>query len=136
MTISEKDKEDLIAYRFDQAKESADTAELLIKFNKNAAAVNRIYYSAFYCLLALGLFHNFKSSKHMQLIGWFNKTFILTGIFEKEFGRILRDCYNLRISADYDSFSSFTEADIMVLYRDMKSFITLIENYINKMKNE
>jgi len=46
-------------------------------------AVNRIYYGLFYIITALSLKYEFSTSKHQQLIGWFNKTFIKSEIFSK-----------------------------------------------------
>ena len=39
-------------------------------------AVNRIYYGLYYAVTALAIKHRFETSKHLQLIGWFNKEFI------------------------------------------------------------
>lgn len=130
MTIEEQTRDDLIKYRLDQAKETINVVDLLIKNNKLSPAVNRIYYGMFYSLLALALQFNFETSKHQQLIGWFNKEFIRTGLIEKEFGRILRDAYENRTSGDYDSFVIFDQAEVLLLYSDMKSFIEQIEAFI------
>ncbi|WP_372950781.1 HEPN domain-containing protein [Mariniphaga sp.] len=132
MTISEQEREALIQYRLEQAQNSANDAELLMKNEKIPAAINRIYYAVFYCVLALALKEGYKTSKHMQLIGWFNKTFIATGKIENDYGRILRDCYEYRKSADYDTFVNFNRTDINLLYDEMKSFIAEIERYISE----
>ena len=79
MSIPEEKRHALIQYRIEQAKETAEEANLLIKHNKFRAAINRIYYAMFYMLLALGLKYHFETSKHRQLLGWFNKTFIKNG---------------------------------------------------------
>jgi len=47
---------------------------VLIDNNRFRSAVNRIYYGMFYPLMALGLANHFETSKHGQLIGWFNKS--------------------------------------------------------------
>jgi len=91
MTIEEQTKDDLIKYRLAQARETIEVVDLLIKNDKLSSAVNRIYYGMFYSLLALALQFNFETSKHQQLIGWFNKDFIRTELIAKEYGRILRD---------------------------------------------
>jgi len=91
MTLAEEEKLSLINYRLKQAYEAAESAELLIANNRSAAAINRIYYAVFYCVMALALKSGFKTSKHLQLIGWFNKTFIRTGLIDQDFGRILKD---------------------------------------------
>ncbi len=131
MTISEQEREALIQYRLEQAQNSANDAELLMKNEKIPAAINRIYYAVFYCVLALALKEGYKTSKHMQLIGWFNKTFIATGKIENDYGRILRDCYEYRKSADYDTFVNFNRTDIDLLFNEMKSFLKKMEQFIN-----
>ncbi len=79
MTMNEADKNELIKYRIKQAKETFSVIELLIENDKYPAAFNRTYYGIFYSLLALGLKYGYETSKHQQLIGWFNKEFSLHG---------------------------------------------------------
>jgi uncharacterized protein (UPF0332 family) len=130
MTIEEQTRDDLIKYRLEQARDTIEVVDLLIKNDKLSSAINRIYYGMFYSLLALALQFNFETSKHQQLIGWFNKEFIRTGLIEKEFGRILREAFENRTSGDYDSFVIFDQAEVLLLFSDMKSFIEQIEVFI------
>jgi len=81
MTIDEKDKLSLIKYRIERAYKSLNDAEYLILRDKLNTSVNRIYYSIFYILSALALKHSFITSKHQQLIGWFNRNLIKTNIY-------------------------------------------------------
>jgi uncharacterized protein (UPF0332 family) len=74
--ISEDNRRELIDYRFNQARETLELARFLADQGKLAVAVNRIYYGMFYALGALALKHRFETSKHAQLIGWFNKNFV------------------------------------------------------------
>lgn len=135
MTINEQTKADLIKYRIDQARDTIEVVDLLIENDKLSTAVNRLYYGMFYSLLALALKFNFETSKHQQLIGWFNKEFIRTGLIEKEYGRILRDAYENRTSGDYDSFVVFDRTEVLLLFSDMKSFIEQLEIYIRSSSN-
>jgi len=130
MTVEEQTRDDLIKYRLEQARDTIDVVDLLIKNDKLSSSINRIYYGMFYSLLALALQFNFETSKHQQLIGWFNKEFIRTGLIEKEFGRILRDAFANRTSGDYDSFVIFDQTEVLLLFSDMKSFIEKIETFI------
>ncbi|GAB1454275.1 HEPN domain-containing protein [Draconibacterium sp.] len=130
MTLADEEKKSLIIYRLRQADEAADSAELLLANYKTAAAINRIYYAVFYCVMALALKSGFNTSKHLQLIGWFNKTYIRTGLIDQEFGRILKDCYEYRKKADYDSFVEFERIDVNLLLNEMKKFLSNIKNYI------
>jgi uncharacterized protein (UPF0332 family) len=131
MTMEEQTKDDLIKYRLEQARDAIDVVDLLIKNDKLPAAVNRIYYGLFYSLLALSLRFNYETSKH-QLIGWFNKEFIRSGLIEKEFGRILRDAFENRTSGDYDSFVEFNQTEVLIFFAEMKSFIERIEIFIRE----
>jgi len=53
--ISKDDREILIKYRLDQAKQTIGEVGKLIEMDLLNVAVNRIYYGIFYCLTALAL---------------------------------------------------------------------------------
>ena len=86
--ISDNNRQILIQYRLEQSETTISEAELLIDHNKYRAAVNRIYYGMFYCLLALGNKFSFETSKHSQLIGWFNKNFIKEKKIDQKYGKM------------------------------------------------
>jgi len=48
----------------------------------------------FYSLMALGLKCEFETSKHAQLIGWFNKAFIHEGLIDSKYGKIITKAFN------------------------------------------
>lgn len=114
-----------------QAKETVSEAELLIEHGRYRAAVNRIYYGMFYALSALGHASEFFTSKHAQLIGWFNKNFIKEGVFEQKYGKMLREAFELRNKGDYDVFVEFSRTDVLKQFEEMKAFIDVLEQYIN-----
>jgi uncharacterized protein (UPF0332 family) len=74
--INENDREALIEYRLNQAFDTIELAKFLVSSDKLVIAVNRIYYGMYYALTALALKNKFETSKHGQLIGWFNKEFM------------------------------------------------------------
>lgn len=76
--INEEDRKTLIDYRLKQAKETISQSRFLIDSDQLVLAVNRIYYGMFYAVTALAMKHRFETSKHFQLIGWFNKEFVST----------------------------------------------------------
>jgi uncharacterized protein (UPF0332 family) len=85
----------------------------------------------FYSLLAIALKIGFQSSKHAQLIGWFNKTFIKEGLLEKKFGRIINQAFIRRTQGDYDSFVEFNHEAVKLLFDDMQVFNAAIDRWIN-----
>ena len=74
--IDENDRQSLIDYRLRQAIDTIDLANFLATSEKYVIAVNRIYYGMYYALTALALKNGFETSKHGQLIGWFNREYI------------------------------------------------------------
>lgn len=76
---------------------------------KFRAAINRMYYGIFYALLALGLKYQFETSKHRQLLGWFNKTFIKDDILPRKYGKIAREAFEVRQKGDYDTYIEFSK---------------------------
>jgi len=132
MSIDNQDRLDLIQYRLAEAKDTQSDVELLISHDRHRAAINRIYYSMFYSLLALGLKYEFETSKHAQLIGWFNKTFIQSGLIEKKVGKIINKAFNRRTKGDYDSYIEFDMETIIEMYEEMKDFNSAIERFINQ----
>lgn len=94
MSLEENERNELIRYRLDEAKETVIDVQLLIDNDRFRAAVNRIYYGMFYSLLALGLAFQFETSKHQQLLGWFNKNFVHEGLIDPKFGKMINKASN------------------------------------------
>jgi uncharacterized protein (UPF0332 family) len=129
--ISNSDREILIQYRLDQAKQAIGEVSKLIEMDLLNVAVNRIYYGIFYCLTALALKYEFSSSKHGQLIGWFNQTFIKTSQIDVKYGKIIRDAYKNRSDGDYAPFISFSKEDVQDMHADMIDFIERINSFLS-----
>ena len=91
MTISKTDREALIQRRTDKAREALNDAGFLASDGRGTAAVNRIYYAVFHALSALALRYSFSTSKHRQIIGWFNKEFVKSSDESIKFKFTLKD---------------------------------------------
>jgi len=130
MTLDDNDKKILIRYRIEEAEETIEDVRLLIENDRLRAAINRIYYGMFYSLLALGMAHDFETSKHPQLIGWFNKNFIHGEKIEPEYGKMINKAYNRRTKGDYDVYVDFDRDIVIEMFNEMKDFIDRIKNYL------
>lgn len=129
-----ENRTNLINYRLEQAQETISEAELLIAHKKYRAAVNRIYYGMFYAVSAVGAQCGFATSKHGQLLGWFNQMFIKPGIFDRTYGKMLREAFELRLQGDYDAFIEFSEADVRTRLKEMTLFINAIAQYLRQQQ--
>lgn len=120
-------KDELIRYRIERCNETIIETEEAIRNNHFHLAVNRIYYAIFYAISALAIKDDFSTSKHHQLLGWFNKQYVSTNIISKDLGKIYRDAFTNRMLGDYDDFIEFEEAKIRNNFNKAKSFINEIK---------
>lgn len=125
------DRKSLVAYRLNQAFETIELAKFLVSNEKLAIAVNRIYYGMYYALTALALKNSFETSKHGQLIGWFNKEFITSKKVDPKFGKILRNAYQNRTKGDYDAFVSFASVEVELMLNEMTHFIKEVQRLLS-----
>jgi uncharacterized protein (UPF0332 family) len=130
MTTENNDRKNLIKYRLEQAEETISDVQLLIENDRLRSAVNRIYYGMFYSLLALGIANSFETSKHDQLIGWFNKHFIHDGLIDSKYGKIINKAFNRRTKGDYDTYVEFEKDIVIEMFSEMKDFISEIKSYL------
>ncbi|MFH0974582.1 MAG: HEPN domain-containing protein [Spirochaetota bacterium] len=99
--MTNEEKIILIKYRLERADESLKAASLMFENNLYIPAINRIYYSMFYAIQALLVISESTFTKHGQVKGYFNRAFIKTGIFPKEFGRLFNTVFEYRQKFDY-----------------------------------
>lgn len=124
--MKDDEKNALIEHRVSKAMAAIDEVDFLINNNKLLLAVNRIYYGMFYILSALSLKYDFSTSKHQQLIGWFNKEFVATGKVEPKYGKILHNAFSNRSTGDYDDFAEFEEDEVKISFNELKDYVKTI----------
>ncbi len=132
MSLDEKERQNLIVHRINRAIDTISDVQFLIDNEKPGMAVNRIYYGMFHALSALALKHQFSTSKHQQLIGWFNKNYIKEKKIDAEFGRVLRKAFEKRSKSDYDDWAEFDMDEVNALFKDMKIFIDKMQDILKK----
>jgi uncharacterized protein (UPF0332 family) len=91
----------LVTYRLEQADESLAAARVLLEKGLSRQAINRAYYAMFYAVLALLATRQRETSKHSGAISLFDKEFVKSGMFSKDFSRWLHDAFDLRQRSDY-----------------------------------
>jgi uncharacterized protein (UPF0332 family) len=126
----EYEKDVLVKYRIERARESIDEAKIAIDSNKLFNAENRIYYSIYYIVSALSIKNNFTTSKHSQLLGWFNKNFIKTKVINPELGKTYYTAFEKRQKGDYEDLKYFTVEEVNNDFLKMLEFVDIIEKLI------
>lgn len=120
----------LIRYRIEQAHETLREADILYAQSALRGTVNRAYYAMFYALLALLATKQLGTSKHSGAIGLFDREFVKTGIFSREFSRALRIAFERRQTYDYGEIIEIDEATDQETLKKAKSFVEEIEKYL------
>lgn len=124
------DKDDLVKYRLERAKETLEDAQLLIESKRWNSAINRLYYSAFYAVIALLLNENHKTTTHNGVKSIFSEQFIKKNIISQEFGKRYSQLFTWRQKGDYADLFDFTEEKVLPYYDFVKKFILQIERII------
>ena len=118
-----------------KARGALSDAEYVIQDNRYNVALNRLYYAIFYAVQALAYNDDFITSKHSQLMGWFNKKFIYDQqIFPKRMNEVYSKAYMNRQEADYDLMNDddYSGEEINLFYEDSKFFVSSVEEYLNR----
>ena len=124
------EKGDLVKYRLERAKETLEDAQLLIESKRWNSAINRLYYSAFYAVIALLLNENHKTTTHNGVKSIFSEQFIKKNIISQEFGKRYSQLFTWRQKGDYADLFDFTEEKVLPYYDFVKKFILQIEKII------
>lgn len=102
------DLDGLIKERIRKAKDTLEAARLLASENHWNSAINRLYYGAFYAVLALLAKMNARTSTHSGAKSEFYRLFIKTGKIDRKYGELYTDLFSKRQEGDYEDFLNFT----------------------------
>ena len=130
--MTTKEKRALVKYRLERANESVRAAQLLYENKLLIPAMNRIYYSMFYSVQALLVLDEKAFSKHGQVKAYFNKEFIKSGIFPKEFGKLFNAVFEYRQKFDYVDLLIPEEELISDYIAEAQRFIDRISSFLDK----
>ena len=130
MTLSQQEKNTIIAYRVDKSiqtlKEAVDNAKL----GNWSLAANRLYYSVFYMVLAVNLANGEVAKTHNGTYNLFNRAFIATGRLTKEESRLYRTLFTMRQSGDYDDLFDWEEEDIMPIIAPVEELLKKLKGFL------
>ena len=125
-------KRDLIEYRISRAKDTLDDAHILAEKEKWNSTINRLYYAAYYAVMALLLESELKPTTHNGAKSNFSEYFIKTGKIEKEFGKIYSQLFTWRQKGDYDDMFDFTKEKVLPYFEPVNQLIETIEELTEK----
>lgn len=113
-----------------KAKEKLRVAQSLLKDGDHEDAVSRAYYAAFHATQALLLTEGLSAHTHQGLVNLFGLHFVLTGKFEKRYGKYLANLKDDRENSDYEIFSAMDEETARAAVDEAKNFLAAATHYL------
>ena len=133
--LSDGERNLLIDYRLQRAKETLSEADNLVEADFFNAAVNRLYYACYYAVTALLIKYNIVAQTHQGVKQMFSLHFIASNKIDKRYSAFYGRLFNNRISGDYDDFVYYDEDMITALRPQAEEFISAIEEELKMPAN-
>lgn len=102
--LTDKDISGLAAQRIERAWQTLEEADYNAAGGYFIAAMNRLYYAAYYAASSLLAFNGIEAATHSGVKNMLSLHFIKTGQLTPEIGRIYGQLFDCRQSGDYDDF--------------------------------
>lgn len=129
----EKRAMDLCRYRLDKARICLKSAKTLIESNDYCGAANRSYYAIFHCIRSLLALDGTDFSKHSGVMSYFQRNYVKTGIFSKEYSKILTEAFEIRSESDYDDYYIISKDEVEEQLKNAAYFFNGISNHIDNI---
>lgn len=124
-------KEGFVKYRLEKAKETLETAKLILKDRKDlTSANNRAYYAIFYAIRAVLAINEIDFKRHKDVIAYFNQEYVNKNIFPKMIGRKISQAQKVRDDSDYDDNYEPSYEKTSQQIQTAEEVILLVEEYI------
>ena len=121
---------DLASYRLDSANERLAAAKDNIDDGHYKDSINRSYYAMFTAIRALLAERGVDFSKHSAVISYFQREYIKTSIFPKEYSKYLQSAFQIRNDCDYADFFVASKTDAEDQYTHAQEMIEAVRQYL------
>ena len=119
--------------RLEKASKFVNEANQTLDLKMYEAAANRSYYAIFHSMRAVLALDGVDFKKHSGVIQYFQKEYIKTEIFEKEYSRIIKRAFDLRVESDYEDFYIISHEDVESQVDASIRFYQAVEEYVSKV---
>jgi uncharacterized protein (UPF0332 family) len=113
-----------------KAEDKLKTARLDFANGQYDDAVSRAYYAVYHMITAALFSREQVYSSHAQTIGAFNRDFVKTGIFPKEFTRMIQGLFEDRQAGDYDVIWRIDQATAQADIAYAETICTAVKTYL------
>ena len=124
--------ESLISLRLEQAAASLGEAQLLLQQGMRLGAMDRIYFTMFYCACALLATKEFGPSRDGNVAAKFHREFVKTGLIPQEVGDRFHRATQLHHEADLGSKTPPDSNRLQELLLEAESFLITTKLFLGK----
>ena len=117
----------LSEYRLKKAETLLIQAELLLQNHQYDGSINRSYYAIFNAVRSMLALLRTDSRSHSGVISFFDRYFVKTGMFDKQFSKIVHAAFDTRQDNDYEDFYVPSEAEAQEQYDNATQLIREIK---------
>ena len=123
------DRKQAAVLQLKAARATLREAELLLENEAYSGTLNRSYYAIFHAICALHSLDGKSYKRHKDTIGNFNKDYVRTGIFPKDYGGKVIAAEAARHSSDSSEYFEPTREEAETQVAFAREFIAAVENY-------
>lgn len=114
-----------------KAESKLKTAFIDLENGQYDDSASRSYYAIFHAISAALFSKGLIYSSHGQTIGAFNREFIKTGVFPREYMLVIQKLFDERQAGDYDIFSTIDYDTAVECVHDAQKLIYEIKKFLN-----
>ena len=131
-----RDQIELSRYRLEKAGEMLEEAEILFSNKHYKGSNNRSYYAILHALRAVLALTGFDSKKHSGVIAEFQRIFVKTKVFEREYSKIIMSASEIRNASDYDDYYVASKDEAQVQLTNAKRLYLRVCIHIEKERDK
>ncbi len=124
---------ELSKYRMEQSEETMRAAKICLDNRLLKDCINRCYYVAFYAVKAVLAIEGVDFKRHKDAIAYFNKTYVASGKFSREIGKLLGRLKTIREDSDYSEFFLVSIEDTKKQYDAARTIQDAVKKYLGKI---
>ena len=123
----------MMNYRLERSRECLEGAVRELDAGDCKLSAAHSYYCIFHAMRSVLASESFDSKKHSGVIAAFQQHYIKTGIFPKEFSKVIDTAFKIRGRSDYQDFYVISKADTAAQIENAKTFLAAVEAYIKTL---
>ena len=130
MTLKSDDRQNIISYRLEKARQTLNEVKAVSALGYWTLAANRLYYAAYYASMSLLINSGIEASTHNGVVRMIGSEFVRSGKLTVEDSKLLSRLFTMRQSGDYEDLFDWSEKDIIPLIPQVEEYIQRVTQLI------